>query len=134
MLLSVSSGDSALGYSAAYEYLVVKSTVFCWLRVLSGKVGVTISRTPSLRQQAATHVETVFLKAGDLAAETDVLELCVAAERISGRETIAGAQRIRGLWRIYPRRAAWTDRGVLRQEPIYTERGKRSSDNKTVHI
>ena len=41
MLLSVSSGDSALGYSAAYEYLVVKSTVFCWLCVLSVKVGVT---------------------------------------------------------------------------------------------
>ena len=47
-------------------------------------------------------MEPVFLKAGDLAAETDFLELCVAAERISGRETVAGAQRIRCLWRIYP--------------------------------
>ena len=47
-------------------------------------------------------MEPVFLKAEDLASETNVLELCVAAERISGRETIAGAQRIRGLWRVYP--------------------------------
>ena len=101
MLLSVSSGDSALAYSAAYEYLV-KSTVFCWLCVLSGKVGVTINHTRRSSSMAAAHVEPVFLKAGDLAAETDVLELCVAAERLSGRETIAGAQRIRGLWRVYP--------------------------------
>ena len=92
MLLSLSSGDSALWYFAAYEYLVVKSTVFCWLCVLSGNVGETIRHSP------AAHMESVFLKAGDLAAETDVLELCVAAERISGRETIAVAQIIRGLW------------------------------------
>ena len=54
------------------------------------------------KSQCKRDSEPVFLKAGDLAAETDVLELCVAAERISGRETIAGAQRIRSLWRVYP--------------------------------
>ena len=54
-------------------------------------------------------MDPVFLKAGDLAAETDILELCVAAERISGRDTIARAQRIQGLWRIYPlTREVWT--------------------------
>ena len=30
------------------------------------------------------------------------LEICLAAEKMSGRETIIGAQIIRGLWRIYP--------------------------------
>ena len=32
----------------------------------------------------------------------DSLEICLAAEKTSGVETILGAQDIRGLWRIYP--------------------------------
>ena len=32
-------------------------------------------------------------------------EICSAAEKTSGFETIEGAQRIGGLWRIYPRNA-----------------------------
>lgn len=30
------------------------------------------------------------------------IDICVAAERVSGRETVLGAQNIKGLWRIYP--------------------------------
>ena len=33
---------------------------------------------------------------------SSTLEICTAAERVSGRDTIIGAQQIRGLWRIYP--------------------------------
>ena len=32
----------------------------------------------------------------------DALEMCLVAERLSGSETVLGAQDIRGLWRIYP--------------------------------
>ena len=32
----------------------------------------------------------------------DTLEICVAAEKVNGTETILGAQEIRGLWRVYP--------------------------------
>ena len=114
--------------------------------VLSGKVGVTISHTPALRQHGGGPRGATVSEGGGPSCETDVLELCVAAERISGRETIAGAQRIRSLWRVSSDQgsanlapcirggAAWTDRGVLRQEPIYTERGKRSPDSKTLRI
>eukprot|EP00745_Piridium_sociabile_P038879 TRINITY_DN71553_c0_g1_i1.p1 TRINITY_DN71553_c0_g1~~TRINITY_DN71553_c0_g1_i1.p1 ORF type:complete len:124 (-),score=8.24 TRINITY_DN71553_c0_g1_i1:120-455(-) len=31
-----------------------------------------------------------------------VLDICLAAEKISGQGSILGAQNIRGLWRIYP--------------------------------
>ena len=37
---------------------------------------------------------------GDEYAST--IEICTAAEVVCGRDTILGAQRIRGLWRIYP--------------------------------
>ena len=32
-----------------------------------------------------------------------VSEICQAAERTSGLESMDGAQRIRGLWRLYPK-------------------------------
>ena len=32
----------------------------------------------------------------------DALEMCLVAERLSGSETVLGAQDIRGLWKIYP--------------------------------
>ena len=35
----------------------------------------------------------------------DTIDLCTAAERTTGRGTIRGAQRIRGLWRIYPKKS-----------------------------
>ena len=35
----------------------------------------------------------------------DTIDLCTAAERATGRGTIRGAQRICGLWRIYPRKS-----------------------------
>ena len=51
-------------------------------------------------------VEPVFLLRRDLpsgdGSRYDTLELCLAAERVSGAETILGAQEIRGLWRVYP--------------------------------
>ena len=62
------------------------------------------------------HTEPVFLLRRDLPPidptrmnDTEdqydrysALEICLAAERVAGRETILGAQEIRGLWRIYP--------------------------------
>ena len=35
----------------------------------------------------------------------DTIDLCTAAERTTGRGTIRGAHRIRGLWRVYPRKS-----------------------------
>ena len=51
-------------------------------------------------------VEPVFLRQRDLPGRHtdryDALNICLAAERVSGKETIHGAQSIKGLWRIYP--------------------------------
>ena len=49
------------------------------------------------------HVEPVFARVHDTPEGTGVLEMCMAAENVSGRDTVAGAQRIRGLWRVYPK-------------------------------
>lgn len=48
--------------------------------------------------------EPVFLKCTDIPSEENqsTAELCKLAENISGYKTIEGAQRIGGLWRIYP--------------------------------
>ena len=47
-----------------------------------------------------------FLLRRDLPANDslkyDTLEICLAAEKVSGTETIRGALEIRGLWRVYP--------------------------------
>lgn len=53
----------------------------------------------------ASGVNPVFLKRRDIplsdSDSVSVLEVCLAAERVSGRESVLGAQEIRGLWRIY---------------------------------
>lgn len=54
---------------------------------------------------ASPHVEPVFLRKKDLPLQDqsyDTLDLCVAAERVCGGDSIYGAQAIRGLYRIYP--------------------------------
>ena len=60
---------------------------------------------PVLATTTAT-VEPVFLLRRELPPDSgsrfDTLEICLAAERVSGSETILGAQEIRGLWRLYP--------------------------------
>ena len=65
-------------------------------------------------------VEPVFLLRRDLpsgdGSRHDTLELCLAAERVGGAETIFGAQEIRGLWRVYP--LTRTARNVLLIEGI----------------
>ena len=43
----------------------------------------------------------------------DTIGMCRAAENTSGRGSIRGAQRIRGLWRIYPRRQEARDKLLL---------------------
>ena len=43
----------------------------------------------------------------------DTIDMCRAAENTSGRGSIRGAQRIRGLWRIYPRRQEARDKLLL---------------------
>ena len=47
----------------------------------------------------------LFLKRKDIPGEDFVscYDMCSACEDISGRDTMAGAQDIRGLWRIYPK-------------------------------
>jgi hypothetical protein len=53
-------------------------------------------------------VEPIFIRRKDLPPTSDsdtkynILDMCLAAERVTGRETILGAQEIHGLWRIYP--------------------------------
>ena len=64
------------------------------------------------RSNAASHSEPVFLLRRDLPQfrgqwDTDMkrysaLEICLAVEKVYGKETILGAREIRGLWRIYP--------------------------------
>ena len=54
-----------------------------------------------------SHTEPVFLMKRNLPPSDfdnryTVLEICLAAEKVSGPETILGAQEIHGLWRIYP--------------------------------
>lgn len=55
---------------------------------------------------ASIGVNPVFLKNKDIPDSStkypSVLEICLAAEKVSGRSSIVGAQEIRGLWRIYP--------------------------------
>ena len=53
-----------------------------------------------------TGVNPVFVRERDIpranVTKVSVLEVCLAAERVSGAGTIVGAQRIRFQWRIYP--------------------------------
>lgn len=56
---------------------------------------------------AATTANPVFVRARDLPVTDNrrpptVLEICLAAERTAGTGSVAGAQQIGGLWRIYP--------------------------------
>ena len=55
------------------------------------------------------HVEPVFFSKRDLPFTRDdisrsleALEICVAAELVSSKETVTAAQEIKGLWRLYP--------------------------------
>eukprot|EP00745_Piridium_sociabile_P001802 TRINITY_DN110908_c0_g1_i12.p3 TRINITY_DN110908_c0_g1~~TRINITY_DN110908_c0_g1_i12.p3 ORF type:complete len:149 (-),score=21.76 TRINITY_DN110908_c0_g1_i12:900-1346(-) len=40
--------------------------------------------------------------ASDFNSRPSVLDVCLAAERVLGRDSIIGAQMIKGLWRVYP--------------------------------
>ena len=55
----------------------------------------------------AQHVQPVFLIHKSLPAveekEYSVADICSAAERTPGLESVEGAQRIVGLWRVYPK-------------------------------
>ena len=46
--------------------------------------------------------EPVFLRRRDISGTCSALDICLAAERVSGKESIYGAQDIKGLWRVYP--------------------------------
>ena len=52
-------------------------------------------------------MEPVFIKTQDIpdsgTVVPTVIEVCEAAEDVSGKHTIVGAQNIRSLWRIYPK-------------------------------
>jgi hypothetical protein len=48
--------------------------------------------------------EPVFVKVASLPPEQfDTVDFCTACEITSGKDTMMGAQRIRGLWRLYPK-------------------------------
>ena len=50
-------------------------------------------------------VEPVFVKINNLPPSCDditIPELCISCEEVSGHKTMEGAQRIGGLWRLYP--------------------------------
>ena len=59
-------------------------------------------------------VGPMFFKNNDIITRQDedltVLEVCLAAESVSGNNTIRGAQRIRNLWRIYAMSAETRDK------------------------
>ena len=61
---------------------------------------------PAFSLSMAVSVHPVFIKARDIPDNfnkpANVLELCVAAEKVAGTASIVGAQLIGGLWRIYP--------------------------------
>ena len=46
--------------------------------------------------------EPVFILKKDMPFEVDTIAMCSAVEKVTGPETIIGAQEINGLWRIYP--------------------------------
>ena len=76
---------------------------------------------------AASHVELMFLLRRSLpqlatsrsdaatgsTARITALDICLAAEETSGRETITGAQDIRGLWRTYPANRSARDKLLM---------------------
>ena len=61
----------------------------------------------SMAAAAVQHVQPVFLVNNSLPATEEkpysVSELCSAAEKVCGYNNMEGAQRIRGLWRLYPK-------------------------------
>ena len=75
-------------------------SVVLWC-VLSGKVDVTISHTQALRQHGGgPRGASVSEGGGPSCRDRCFGTLCSSRKNIRG--TIAGAQRIRGLWRVYP--------------------------------
>lgn len=68
----------------------------------------TVRLLPRTNMAASSrHVSShqpVFIKVKDMIAPqtVSVLDVCLAAEKVSGTDSVAGAQRIRGLWRVYP--------------------------------
>ena len=60
----------------------------------------------SREEQRGLHVEPVFFVSSQLPANDQknytTSEICAAAEKVCGYESMYGAQRIGGLWRLYP--------------------------------
>ena len=81
-------------------------------------------------------VEPVFLLRRHLpfgeGPRYDTLELCLAAERESGLETVLGAQEIRGLWRVYPLTRTAEDQWEDPQSAIADTQSEQPSQRVTV--
>ncbi len=72
--------------------------------------------TGNMADTGSQQCEPVFVTARALPSLhvlPDTIDMCRAAENTSGRGSIRGAQRIRGLWRIYPRRQEARDKLLL---------------------
>ena len=111
-------------------------SVVLWC-VLSRKVGVTISHTPALRQHGGgPRGASVSEGGGPSCRDRRFGTVCSGRKNIRQGNNRRGSENSglvvnlssdQGSANITPcirGGAAWTDRGVLRQEPIYTERGK----------
>ena len=65
-------------------------------------------------RQQAMHVEPVFFVSAQLPANDQknytTSEICAAAEKVCGYESMYGAQRIGGLWRLYPTKREHRDK------------------------
>ena len=72
--------------------------------------------TGNMADTDSQQCEPVFVTARALTSLhvlPDTIDMRRAAENTSGRGSIRGAQRIRGLWRIYPRRQEARDELLL---------------------
>ena len=72
----------------------------------------------------------LYIKAWEVPSDVTVPELCLASEKVSGVNSIEGAQLIKNLWRVYPlsieSRSDLLIAGVRRyfDPPIYWPRGQ----------
>ena len=64
----------------------------------------------------ADQYEHLFVTARSLPyfdSPPDTIDMCAAAETVTGRGTMRGAQRIKGLWRLYPQQNQFRDESLM---------------------
>ena len=64
----------------------------------------------------ADQCEPLFVTARSLPyfdSPPDTIDMCSAAEAVTGKGTMRGVQRIKGLWRLYPRQSQFRDKLLM---------------------